>query len=56
MADAGTLKSMIRTIDNKIAYRTRQIEDNQKLIAEWERQRQELADALDALDDDTDGR
>lgn len=48
---ADSLKSMIRTIDNRIAYRQKQIEDNQELIANWERQREKLAEALDAADD-----
>lgn len=52
---AGSLKSMIRTIDNKIAYRSKQIEENQALIRDWERQREEMAAALAEVEADDGG-
>lgn len=47
---AGSLKSMIRHIDNKIAYREEQIAINRKLIAGWEEDRVSLAEALDEIE------
>jgi hypothetical protein len=49
--DAKTLKSMIRTIDNKIAYRNERIEKDQAEIASMESTRADLAAALDDLGD-----
>lgn len=49
---AKTLKGMIRTIDNKIAYRTDRIENDTKEIAIMEKQREELAEALAAAGGD----
>lgn len=49
---AKTLKGMIRTIDNKIAYRSERIEKDQAEITNLEARREELAEALNALGDD----
>lgn len=49
--DAKTLKSMIRTIDNKIAYRNERIEKDQAEIASMESTRADLAAALGDLGD-----
>lgn len=52
MFDVKTLKSMIRQLDNKIEYRRERIEKDENAIAGMEGTRKELADALNALDDD----
>jgi hypothetical protein len=50
---AGTLKSMIRRIDNKIEYRSKQIRDGEKLIEDLSKERDELAEALNAAEGDS---